>query len=254
MVFIGAGCALLVAAGLKVRQLHHDPFVTDPLLPTRSLMIAAVGYEFVLGVWLISGVYPAAARGVAAITFGLFGVVSFIRAMHGDASCGCFGHVRVTPWAVALADACAVAALLALPVPPHRVARGRRGALVVSVLVAAGAVAWGLPGEPKDRLLVVEPLIVKLGEVQRGQQKTAVVRVTNPGVHPIIVSDIRTSCPCLTGYLATPAVPAYGSTSLVLEFDSSREPDFTGHLLITAEGLEDGHRPLFRVTVALAVE
>jgi hypothetical protein len=48
-------------------------------------------------------------------------------------------------------------------------------------------------------------------------------------------------------------VPPHSSVPVVLEYDSSREPDFTGRPLVTAEGLDQDGQPLFRATMMVAV-
>jgi hypothetical protein len=252
-VFVGAGCVLLAAAALKAHDLYHDPLATDPFLPTSGLMVAVV-FEVGVGVWLVAGVYPGAARAVAATLFGLFGVVSLARALHGEASCGCFGRLSVTPWLMFALDVCLAVALVSLRGPDRPASHARRVALAVVAVAAAGAAAWFLPGDPANDRLVIDPPTVQLGQVHRGERKTASVTLTNRGGHPVTITATRTSCPCLSIHLPARVVAPHQSVQVVLEYDSSREPDFTGRLLVAAEGLDQGGRLLFQATLRLAVE
>ncbi len=44
--------------------------------------------------------------------FGLFACVSLYKGLSGEASCGCFGQVEISPWWTLTMDLAAVAALL----------------------------------------------------------------------------------------------------------------------------------------------
>ncbi len=255
VVFVGAGCVLVAAAALKAHNLYHDPFATDPILPTRALMVAALVFEFGVGVWLIAGIYPRAARVIATALFGFFGVISFERALHGEASCGCFGSMAVAPWFVSALDLCLAAALAMLQRPTGYVSHTRRVPLAILVVATAGVAAvWLLQDGSADARLVVDPAAVQLGRVRHGERKTAIILLTNPSEFPITISAMRTSCPCLTAHLSERTVQPHKSVQVVLEYDSSREPDSTGRLLVTAEGIDQSGQLLFRATARIAVE
>jgi hypothetical protein len=157
------------------------------------------------------------------------------------------------PWLVSALDVCLAVALLTLRRPARPASRARRVALATVAVAAAGAATWLLLGGPADARPVIDPPTLQLGQVQRGERKTAAVILTNPGGRPVTISATRTSCPCLAVRLPERVVPAHSSVPVVLEYDSSREPDFTGRPLVTAEGLDQDGQPLFRATMMVAV-
>ena len=64
------------------------------LLNRAPVQFAAVEWELVLGVWLISGINPVGAWMAAVATFLTFAGVSFYLGWIGHASCGCFGAIK----------------------------------------------------------------------------------------------------------------------------------------------------------------
>jgi hypothetical protein len=76
------------------------------------LLMAAVEFELVFGLWLLVGFCPRGTRRVALACFGVFALVSAGKALAGEDSCGCFGLVVVNPWYSAVLDAGAIVALV----------------------------------------------------------------------------------------------------------------------------------------------
>ena len=114
---------LISAAVLKGYQLATGPVLGTGLFSSRILLIAVVEFEWLLGVWLITDLFPKWAWRVALGCFGLFASVSLYKGLSGDASCGCFGQVDVSPWWTLALDLAAVVALL-LWSPRERVRDG----------------------------------------------------------------------------------------------------------------------------------
>jgi hypothetical protein len=111
---LAAGAILLHAAGLKLRQSVHtpmSPLAARGLLALDTMLIAC---GIFLGLWLISGSLPTAARRVAIGCFGSFACYTLFEALAGKTDCGCFGQVHVNPWYTAILD---VATALALVFP-----------------------------------------------------------------------------------------------------------------------------------------
>lgn len=107
------GIVLLVAAGLKARQFASSL----PLLGTGSVSsawfpIAIVEVELLLGLLLLSGLFQHPAWVVAIIFFVAASFVSLYSIFAGNASCGCFGDIEVSPWFTLLFDLFAVSLLL----------------------------------------------------------------------------------------------------------------------------------------------
>lgn len=107
---------LLVAAGLKAHQLATEPVVGDGFLflSSRAVMVVELECEIILGVWLLSGVFSKLAWLVTTACFAAFAVITYSKAVRGEASCGCFGAVTVSPWITLVMDVGAVAALMLL--------------------------------------------------------------------------------------------------------------------------------------------
>ncbi len=103
---------LLAAAGLKAHQLATRPVLEQTWLDQRWLLTAGVGYELVLGLLLLSGLWRRPVWFLALATFLFFTVVSLYKAISGEASCGCFGVISVWPWYTVALDAGLVALLL----------------------------------------------------------------------------------------------------------------------------------------------
>jgi hypothetical protein len=111
------GAVLVVAATLGALQAIHSPTPESGLRGLRGFAAALVAWETFLGLWLISGALPVAARRVAIGCFSLFGIYAFYEALAGKADCGCFGQVRVNPWCTVVLDVSIVLALLFLAKP-----------------------------------------------------------------------------------------------------------------------------------------
>ena len=90
--------SLLCAAAAKLYGFIVSPFAQYGKLLNTSVQFAAVKWEIVLGVWLLSGRRPLGAWLAAVLTFAAFAVVSGYLGLIGQASCGCFGAIQASPW------------------------------------------------------------------------------------------------------------------------------------------------------------
>ncbi|MHC4178550.1 MAG: MauE/DoxX family redox-associated membrane protein [Planctomycetota bacterium] len=150
---IALGIILLTAAALKGHQLATEPVAEAGLFTSRWFLIGVVEFELFFGLWLVAGLHAKGTWCAALLCFGGFACLSLYKALSGEASCGCFGKVPVSPWYTLLLDVAAVAALVcwrpAPRDPPVRVSVGvsRRGvAAIAGVYLLAGipaAVAMG---------------------------------------------------------------------------------------------------------------
>ena len=129
------GLVLLTAAVLKTHQLATEPVLGAGLVESRWFLATAVQYELLLGFWLISGHFPRAAWWVALGTFGAFAVVAAAKGIAGEASCGCFGRIAMSPWLTLTLDVSAVVALCWCD--PRRVKRGPAPAATDTTIVHA---------------------------------------------------------------------------------------------------------------------
>ena len=99
---------LLLAAGLKAYQLVTAPLppvmqgsVFTPLLELLNdcyfLMLVVVG-EILFALILIAGIWQQWMWLLSLLGFSMFTLVSLMKGLSGESSCGCFGTVTVNPW------------------------------------------------------------------------------------------------------------------------------------------------------------
>ena len=142
VVRVTLGLILLTAAGLKAHQLATEPVLSIDIFTYRWSLAIQVQFELVLGLWLLGGVHRRLLWLVSTVCFALFALVSLHKALAGQASCGCFGAVRVSPWYTLVLDVAAAGALILLR--PDLRLRGRvrlywpRLAAVVVLALAVG--------------------------------------------------------------------------------------------------------------------
>ncbi len=165
------GCAtiLLAAAALKTYQLWTDPAL-GVIYGSSWLQAGLATYELLLAVWLLCGIGLHWSRRVALVSFMGFGCYAFFMGVSREASCGCFGPVRVKPWWTFGIDAALVAALLAWKAAREGPCTRRAfslGGLTMSLVACASIlslVVWRPGSAPSaaaslgdDRLVVLEP-------------------------------------------------------------------------------------------------
>ncbi|MGH7138921.1 MAG: MauE/DoxX family redox-associated membrane protein, partial [Pirellulales bacterium] len=126
VVRITLAIVLITSAALKGYQLTTSPVAETGLLTSRWFLIAVVEFEFAFGTWLLAGLFPNQTRCASVASFAAFCAVSLMRALSGEASCGCFGSVAISPWLSGALDVAAVIALCA--VTPCSEQTGQRGA------------------------------------------------------------------------------------------------------------------------------
>ena len=113
---------LLLAAGLKAYQLATAPLppavqgsVFTPLLELLNnryfLMVVVVG-EIFFALLLMSGIGRQWTWLLSLLGFMTFTLVSVMKGLSGEASCGCFGTITVNPWYTATFDAAIVGLLI----------------------------------------------------------------------------------------------------------------------------------------------
>jgi hypothetical protein len=124
LVHVAIGLTLVSAAMLKL-DAARKPF--SDLEPSgRLAVIASVG-EVIAGAALISGVRGYWVRRGCLALFFVFTIFAIGKAFRGASSCGCFGALRVPPWATACFDLTSAGVLVLAPVglttfPRQRVA------------------------------------------------------------------------------------------------------------------------------------
>lgn len=138
VVRISCGAVLLAAAWLK----SDDAADLAQGAAHRWLVAALVTFEFSVGVWLLTGLHPAATRRWVQCLFAAFAAVALWKAVGGDSSCGCFGTVVLNPWLMVAFDLSAVVAFARIQPDVSRTPRvgthPARAAVVVASIVWIG--------------------------------------------------------------------------------------------------------------------
>lgn len=155
--FVIAG-VLLLAAGLKAYQLATAPLppvmqgsVFTPLLEMfndRYFLMAVVVGEIFFALVLIAGIWQHWTWLLSLLCFLVFALVSMMKGLSGEVSCGCFGTITINPWITMSFDLVIVGCLL--------IFRGRFGwkspplerkkvlAVLVAWLVLAGLALFAM--------------------------------------------------------------------------------------------------------------
>ena len=93
------GLVAAFASAMKYLSITEASINPDLLGRAWWQGLAGLVLEIGLALWLLAGVFPQAARWLSLGAFGLFAVLSFTKGIAGEESCGCFGALRVNPWA-----------------------------------------------------------------------------------------------------------------------------------------------------------
>src|SRR5262245_60616077 len=200
----GLGGLLLLAAALKMYGLAVEPVGRAGIFSEPWTQTLIVEWEIVLGTWLVWGVNRPLAWLAATGTLLMFAGFSFWQGWIGQTSCGCFGAIRVSPWAAFGLDVIVVS-FLALVRRPTLLSESRKlnsalrplalgfcgVAILLAVFAAIGAAAFGSPAAALAYLrgdrLTVEPRLVDIGEGHVGETKQVVVHLRNWTDRPIRV-------------------------------------------------------------------
>jgi len=105
-----SGSVLLFAGAAKAHTLATDP-VPNVFFWGRGLDVTLIAVEFFFAAWLLTGLHGKACRWGLIVTFCAFASGSLAMALAKVESCGCFGHLRITPWSTLLLDTVLLAAL-----------------------------------------------------------------------------------------------------------------------------------------------
>ncbi len=113
---------LLLAAGLKAYQIATGPLppsvqgsIFTPLLElfnNRYLLMTVVVGEIFFALLLVAGLWRQWTWFLSVVGFSVFTIVSFMKGLSGESSCGCFGTVAINPWITTSFDLTVVALLL----------------------------------------------------------------------------------------------------------------------------------------------
>ncbi len=117
------GGLIQFAAVMRGVQALGSPTSAPGLLSLPSIPAVTIAWEIFLGLWLISGALPKAARRIAIGCFSVFACYTLYEALAGKADCGCLGQVKVNPWFTVVLDVSIALALVFLDNPAEDVLR-----------------------------------------------------------------------------------------------------------------------------------
>jgi hypothetical protein len=252
------GLLLLLTGGLKTHAAFADKPVETYLHVGRWGLLVIAEFEFFLGGWLLTGVYPRLARRCALMTFFCFLAVSLLTAFNGERSCSCFGQLKVSPWIAAFIDSAALIALLLCRSPVDTSTNrsfSRRALLIVFALVLpALPAAFAVSGNAHSPLLIPSTDVVDLGVLHAGEWRNASLYLTNQGDLPVDIETTQSSCPCLSLECVPRVVPPLGTAEMIVTLDLGKEPSFIGKLRIRAQGKTRSGALAFSVQLTAKVQ
>ena len=210
------GCLLLAAAGLKIYGFGMTPVGAIGIFSSPSFQVGLIEFEILLGLWLLSGKSPIGSWLVAIAGFASFGAVSFYLGWIGQASCGCFGQLSVSPWYAFGIDLVAILALLVgqpdlkqlrreppsiLLTKVRRLFAGLTGVSLLVALFAGSAIYWFDSPEAalayfRGERLSVRPALVDVGEGAPGETRVSAVELVNRTDHEIRIVGGTFDCSC----------------------------------------------------------
>src|SRR5438552_1889645 len=102
------GLLLLAASGMKAYGWAVNPVSELGFFSSPVFSVLLIEFEFALGLWLICGGNSVTAWLAAVVSFGVFAAVNVYSGVEGQASCGCFGKLSLSPWLALAMDVTAV--------------------------------------------------------------------------------------------------------------------------------------------------
>jgi len=199
-------------------------------LPFVSPRVYAAGiwFEALLGLWLLSGIAPAwswlCSTGFLSILAYLSARLGFL----GQASCGCFGRIVVSPWWALAIDVACLAALFVWR--PRALWAGIRAGLaatgVAAVIVAAllGIQSWRYGSLPatlahmRGETNLVRPMVADVGVGRAGDTCQVHITLTNYGAHLARIVGGTNECACVATDDLPIDLPPGQSRSIVVRF------------------------------------
>jgi hypothetical protein len=249
-----SGALLLGAAGLKAYALATDPFAQDSPLLSPRLLIATIQVETLLGLWLVSGWAPRAARLAGIGFFLILAGSSLYLALEGQPSCGCLGRVTVSPWLTFALDTAVVAALLLLrPAPGFAIPTGgllraswpiALGTMLILVLTAGlfllavedpEAALARLRGEP----ITVEPSRSWVGERPAWEEETFTILLRNHGNARVRIYGGTADCACIVTRDLPVTVPPHESRPISVQVMFKGPPGLFQRRFLPLHGREE---------------
>jgi hypothetical protein len=209
---VTVGLFLLVTGTLKVHGLLVDPLKTELLGIPSWLQILAIQVEFLLALWLLSGLHSRWALMSATAFFAIAGGIAAKQVYENQQTCGCFGNFDVNPALTLGLDIIVLAMLAATlywaPREQAGVSRsewlGHIGAyltILIALVALPGLLGWVDYADTvrtlRGEVLEVLPRVADLGATVAGLEKRKRIEVKNHGKTTVRIVGGSASCGCL---------------------------------------------------------
>jgi methylamine utilization protein MauE/uncharacterized protein DUF1573 len=213
---IGLGILLLTAAILKFAGMQVSGVPRVGRFASVPVQMAAAEWELALGLWLLSGAARTGSWVAAVVTFGIFASVSGYLGHLGQATCGCFGIIKASPWHAFSVDVLTLVMLACFRPASARLVGEfgfRRTAIEVAVwtvaigaliAIPAGVVAWrygsleAALARLRGETITVAPSYVDFGEGKPGETLERTVEVRNWTDRTVCIIGGTSDCSCVT--------------------------------------------------------
>jgi hypothetical protein len=221
------------------------------------LQVLLVEAELACGLALCLGLWPRVTRWAAQFLFGSFFAVALSQALGGERSCACFGKLDFHPWFAILLDAAILSALFLWKVqakgPVDSFWCSYATIISLGVLLVFPVALLGLGRSKLYPRLEVSPATIQLGTIEQGGRRVFAVGLHNSHDSAIAIRHVQGSCPCLEAHEIPWQLEPREHKTVELSVDLTREPDFTGPLLIDVEGIAFVDTRVFAIRVQLNV-
>lgn len=232
-----AGVILTAAAVLNLAPNVIGGGTSVDFFTLSRLTVAAGAVELAVGLWLCVGWWRRPSLATAALLFAAFGAVSLAKGVAGEADCGCFGQISMSPWVTfgldALLTAGLVVAFLNAPESqPEAVGslyRWLRVSVAAAVVAGCGLLVavseygpismWFAAGRPAG--VSAEP--VDVGS-RAGGRVEAITRVRNVTRRAVRLVGSQASCSCVKMTEVPADIPAGGEATVRLSVSLDGPP------------------------------
>jgi hypothetical protein len=247
IVRLALGVLLVVTAVLKMTGGSADALRTALPIVSPRLYASGVMAEFILGVWLLSGLAPAWSWLCGLGIFGLLAALSFQLGVTGQASCGCLGKLPVSPWWAFAVDSTSI--LLLAFFPPFNISiaafvsattPGSRSTMqtpkcrwllaIVMLLIVPAIVLtpfiMSLQGFVTTPLEIIDDNLRVLDPANRHDPITIAFRLRNNTNQRLPIAVVRSSCDCVTARVDKDVLDpgeVVGASATVHRFDANAD-------------------------------
>lgn len=202
VIALGLGLTLLFASLMKYLAITKAAISPELISTDWWLSLGSLAFESILGLWLLSGLFPNTARWLATGCFWCFAVVSFFRGIRGDESCGCLGALKIDPWIMFGFDAVAAVILFATKPEYVAVTTSRLWRFVTLAGIFALGAGIGLHAYESvtslSRGLLISERTFEFGKVSQSEHLTHVFTIENHCRFAVEIAQSSSTCACTT--------------------------------------------------------